>query len=133
MPSGQRYLSTCCEECLDTRKHLLFSYPSSSFASDAADQDLRQMSEYYSRNRGDEPVSNEGLGRHHMGMNVQKCTSFLCKRCQPGDNTVEPIFVPSIAYHAKGDASSKNSSTPLSIFSKKWQPDEEYLPEQAEV
>jgi hypothetical protein len=133
LPNGQRYFSTCCEECLETRKHLLFSNPSSSFASDAADQDLQQISAYHSRNCRDTPsnaVSNEGLGQHHMGMNVQKCTSFLCKRCQPGDTSVEPIFVPSMGHRTKDDAS---SSTPLSIFSKKWQPDEEYLPEQAEV
>jgi hypothetical protein len=95
LPSGQKYLSTQCEECLETRKNTFFSFS-------GASRDLASIPED-EEFHGDLLVradSRKGLGQRTLGMNVHKCHSSTCRRCSPSlmANQQQTRFIGSTIY-----------------------------------
>jgi hypothetical protein len=112
MFDGQKYLSTRCLLCLETRRNaamVVKSLPATETRSmDAAkgSQDTADSSTAPIVN----VTSNMKLGQPHMGMDVHVCSSATCVRCFPKDEP-EPMFVPTgIRKHQPEPPSPANSS-----------------------
>lgn len=94
MKNGQRYLSTQCEKCLETKRNGIYSvemFDSNTFAADK----MKSILEFGTDDGGDilaRADSSLGLSQHHMGIDVHKCQSALCKRCVP--DSPQTTFVP---------------------------------------
>jgi hypothetical protein len=98
MRHGKRYLSTRCEECLNTKRNSIYTVDvvdSSTFANGTLET-IREYETYDANGSLDDVLlradSGLGLSKHHMGMNVHKCNSATCKLCSP--DSPQTIFVP---------------------------------------
>jgi hypothetical protein len=97
MRHGQRYLSTRCEKCLETKRNNINAMDTvdSNTPNTLTSEKMRSILEYETYEGGDiltRADSTLGLTQHHMGINVHKCHSALCKRCNM--NAPETTFVP---------------------------------------
>ncbi|CAB9512831.1 expressed unknown protein [Seminavis robusta] len=90
---GRRYLSTRCENCLETRRN--------TFYTDRRGLPTIMEHEVYNNESNNSFVGvispdSKDLGQRHLGIDVHRCTSSTCTRCNNGDHqTVN--FIPSTA------------------------------------
>jgi hypothetical protein len=112
MFDGQKYLSTRCLLCLETRRNahmVMKSLPTTETRTmDAANgsQDTADSSTCPIVNAS----SNMKLGQSHMGVDVHVCSSATCVRCFP-KHEPEPMFVPTgIQKHRRNPPSPASSS-----------------------
>ena len=82
---GGRYLSTRCEHCLETRRN--------TFYTDDMDRGLPTIleDEAYGSDQGFVGIvspDSKDLGNRHLGIDVHKCTSATCTRCNHGETSV---------------------------------------------
>jgi hypothetical protein len=91
MPEGTRYLSTNCEGCLETRRNSFFT-----------DHNLGPIPEdrEYEEDILISPNSKD-LGRKACTMDVHRCSSGTCTRCNGFGESKRIIFLPSMKMHQK--------------------------------
>lgn len=109
---GQKYLSTRCLLCFETRRNanlVMKSLPATESRTidvEKGSQDTEDSSTCPIVNA----TSNMKLSQPHMGMDVHVCSSATCVRCFPKDEP-EPMFVPTgIRKHRPEPPSPANSS-----------------------
>jgi len=99
---GLRYLSTNCENCLETRRN--------TFYTDSGLPTILENDVYQDNNRDREFVGvvspdSKDLGSRHLGIDVHRCTSSTCVRC---NNTHRHNTVNFISSTEKTRASMRN-------------------------
>ena len=91
---GLRYLSTSCEACLETRRN--------TFYTDRGLPTIMEDRVYDNDNEDDNSEfigvispDSKDLGTRHLGIDVHKCTSAMCTRCNPKSDEHTVSFIPS--------------------------------------
>lgn len=112
MRNGRRYLSTQCEQCLQTKRSCIYALDdSTTFLTEK----MGTIPEYetYALSHDDMLIpradSSLGLSQQHMGINVHKCNSATCKRCAP--DSPQPIFLPTGVVGREEIRSGSNSTS----------------------
>jgi hypothetical protein len=81
---GRRYLSTRCENCLETRRNTFYTdqtLPTILENETFYDDGGKSNSEFI----GVISPDSKDLGNRHLGIDVHRCTSALCPRCNSGE------------------------------------------------
>jgi hypothetical protein len=81
---GRRYLSTRCENCLETRRNTFYTdrtLPTILENETFCDDGGKSNSEFI----GVISPDSKDLGNRHLGIDVHRCTSSLCPRCNSGE------------------------------------------------
>lgn len=106
---GTRYLSTRCEHCIETRKNSFYTdYNLGTIMEDEIYEDhiygmpVSLFPQRISNGAEVDKNSNSTLGGRFVGMDVHRCQSAACTRCNPGKQQ-STIFLPSIVQGKDGD------------------------------
>jgi hypothetical protein len=125
---GQKYLSTRCALCLETKRNSQLNANALRGVGSAATEDNYIVSgTSQQRGQGDDNdednthrivnvTSNLRLGQRHMGMDVHVCNSATCMRCFQASQQ-QPMFVPTGVVKHRQDSQDNISSSSSSLSS----------------
>jgi hypothetical protein len=131
--NGTRYLSTRCEQCLETRKNSFYVDDNLGTIreDEVYDDNVYGMESIPSSDSSSDPQT--GLAAKFKGMDVHKCNSALCQRCNPSKKQ-RILFLPTgMRHQSSSDPQDTNQSGEIPFSSDDYPAKMDYFSERSEV